>query len=136
MWLKAAILPPSVTAGGVATLLLKICLAPGFRLFAEVPADQDYLQTSIGLEASDGVSFIQAMEKSVPMPYAYLAPGVFVYEDDLAFAQLLCINPDCSGQQQVKVTVGYQVCEGSICFAPQEEALSVSIGVTQGTAEE
>jgi hypothetical protein len=107
-------------------LTVELNLAPGLHVYGQ-PIPEGYIPLTVSVALLDGLEVGSA---TFPAPHPYRVEGLeeefFVYEGDVRIAVPLTFTKE-GDDQTLQVTVGYQACNDSGCFAPQTMSLQLPV---------
>ena len=102
-------------------LVVRMHIHPGYHTYGIVSDDDPFIPTTIEIEPADGYTLKGDLQR--PSFKLLNSSGTTIYENDAIWRQRLT----GSGEGQVKVNIGWQVCNNDICLQPQQKTLSVVI---------
>ncbi len=110
---------------GTVTVVVKARILGGWHIYSQVPANQPYVVTTLELEPT-GLTAVGQWAMPNGRPYPEL-PGVTVYEGNVTFERTLEVDSSASGPRTVKVVVGYQTCDHTMCFPPTTKEFTLAL---------
>jgi hypothetical protein len=129
--LQAEITPPVVRPGDVVTLAIRLRIARGWHVYADVPSGNASQATELRLEAPPGAT----PETSWLRPPANPSPsGATLYVGDLVFQRKLRIGNVNEQKLEVSISVLFEACNSQKCLPPTSQTLKTSVLVSSKTS--
>lgn len=121
----AEAMPRSGDSGGMATIVVRAEVSPGWHIYAK-PAAAPSTATSLTLELPEGIRPIGHWQnpKAEVDP---LGPESGVYTGEVRFSHAIEVAPSLRGEQQIGVVVTYQACNDRRCTQPVRKAIVVPL---------
>jgi len=122
--IQAEITPPVAKPGDVVTLAIRMRIAPGWHVYAVVPAGNSFQATEMHLDTPTGMI---ADERWLNPPAKPYQSGVTIYVGDVVFQRKLRIGKVNEPKLEVPITVSFEACNSQQCLPPRSKALRVSV---------
>lgn len=116
------------TPEDIVTVIVRGRLAPGWHVYAHVPADEPYIQTELKLQLPPGAEAVGEWSRpeGVIDPHA---PTLRLWMGDLVFSHQVRLPKTAAGSAAIRIgcTISYQCCDENSCLPPDEIELSSSV---------
>jgi hypothetical protein len=132
---SALIKPDRVAAGGRATLLVTVTIAPGFHVNANRPDDENSIPTVLELDAlpkAKGITFgkpVYPDAKSITVGYS--PTPIKAYDGTVTISVPVATNAKTAhpGRMAISGRLKYQSCNATSCFPPATAPISAAFTV-------
>ncbi|GEM_PF-674154 len=116
------------TPDDLVTVIVRGRIAPGWHVYAHVPADEPYIQTELKLQLPPGAEAVGEWSRpeGVIDPHA---PTLRLWMGDLVFSHQVRLPKTTAGRAAIRIgcTISYQCCDENSCLPPDEIELSSSV---------
>jgi hypothetical protein len=120
-----AVLEPSAKRGDTVTLAVRVNVAFGWHVYADVPAGSAYPTTKLDLELPDGVE----ADGDWQLPPSTAHDGAKVWTGELTFTRKLRVGGKGQAHARIGCEIRYQVCNEEMCLPPAALEVSTTLPI-------
>ncbi|HSH96265.1 MAG TPA: protein-disulfide reductase DsbD N-terminal domain-containing protein [Roseimicrobium sp.] len=117
-----------VKPGATVTAVIKVALDKGYHTHSNKPSEPQFIATKLTLTAPAG---IKAGEIKYPagksLAVTGLAKPLSVYEDHFELSVPLTIDASATLPASVAGVLGYQACQGAVCYPPKKAPFTIAL---------
>lgn len=123
-----SVFPNRAAPGETVTVIVKIRVQPGWRIYRYVPPTAPYMSTRWVLDHSDGVEPSGVWQKPQP---EYLAghSDILIYQGEQVFTRQLTLAEDAPDTVTLTAGLNYQTCNNDMCLRPTRKTTELSVTV-------
>jgi hypothetical protein len=127
--------PDRIAAGGRATLLVSVAVAPGFHVNANKPDDENAIPTILELDAppkGKGIAFGKPVYPDAKLiTVGYSPTPIKAYDGTMTISVPVTTNANAvrPGRKGISGRLRYQSCNATSCFPPATAPISASFTI-------
>lgn len=123
---RAVLSQSALRQGDTAVIAIVTDIKPGYHAQSNKPTNEDFIAFSVEPQASDHVVFGQPVfPKGIDKTYPALG-ALNIYDGRVVVYVPVRVKSTAPGPAKLQLTVTYQICDDSVCFAPESPVLELS----------
>ena len=124
--IKSVEIKGDVKPGAEVTALIAVTLDKNYHTHSNKPSEPQFIPTVLNVAPAPGVK-VGAVKypQGKSLPVKGLDKPLSVYEQQFQLSVLLTIAADAKLPITVPATLGYQACQGAVCFPPKKLKLEI-----------
>lgn len=122
---SAAILEPSAGKGDTVTLVVRVKIAKGWHIYADVPEGSLLPVTELTLKLPEGIK----AKGDWKLPDSVVKDEFRFYEGDLVFSRKLVVGEGPIYLSTLDCTLHFQACDDELCLPPDERKWSLNLPI-------